>query len=170
VSKEERDKLIVDNMRLVYYLIQRYYPGNLANEDVKQEGMLGLIKAANNWDESKSKFSSYASLCILGQIRWYFKREKKHSHVVSLNNVSKTTDGEEVEYGDTLVGKSDVDLTMAYFDEFYESLDEIDKEILELSVDHNQKEIGEVVGLCQTAVYTRKQNLRKKWRKFNGND
>ena len=90
-----KEKLIEDNMKLVYFIVHKYYPAFGKNEDVIQEGMVGLVKAADTWDESKSKFSTYACACILTEIRTYFKQQSKHQNVLSLDKVLPNSKREE---------------------------------------------------------------------------
>lgn len=81
----DKNKLIEDNMNLVYYLISRYYPTFIKDEDLIQCGMVGLCKAANSSNAIKYKFSTYASACILNEIKSEFIRRKKYAKEESLN-------------------------------------------------------------------------------------
>lgn len=172
ISNEEREKLITDNMRLVYYLISRYYPNCISNEDVIQEGMLGLVQAADNWDETKSKFSTYASIRILGSVRDYFKKEKKHIETVSIDEVCHTDElGHKLTIMDTIVGEDDMNFTNACLAEFYQSLDEVDRTILELNMQgYIYSEITQHVNLSINQVGRRIKKLRQKWREFYENN
>ena len=56
-----RELFIESNLRLVVYIAKRYVDRGLSFLDLIQEGNLGLIKAVDNYDISKSyKFSTYA--------------------------------------------------------------------------------------------------------------
>lgn len=66
-SREERNRLVEENRALVFWVLRRYLPPHLADdEDVQQSAMLGLIYAADRWDESRGRFSTYAVRCIWG--------------------------------------------------------------------------------------------------------
>ena len=162
----EKEALITDNMKLVYYLVSRYYPRYIQNEDVIQEGMLGLVQAAAEWDETRSKFSTYASTCILNQIRYYFRREKNQVDTVSLDEVCYVDEEEnKMTIMDTLVGEEDVDLAESYFADFYQKLDDRDKMILELSWQgYTQLEIAQQVNLSRQNVGWRLNKLKQQWR------
>lgn len=69
----ERDNLILNNMRLVYTISKKYKPVFFEFEDIVQYGMLGLIHAANNFKEGNGKFKDYASVCIEGKIKSAFR-------------------------------------------------------------------------------------------------
>lgn len=66
-------RLFSDNVGLVHMVVRemrgRATPG-FDVEDMTQEGMLGLLHAARNWDPARGfRFSSYAVPCIRGAIR-----------------------------------------------------------------------------------------------------
>ena len=68
--KRARDKMINGNLRLVLSVIQRFTSRGENPDDLFQVGVIGLIKAIDNFDESKGfKFSTYAVPAILGEIK-----------------------------------------------------------------------------------------------------
>ena len=170
-TNEERDALITDNMKLVYYLISRYYPKYIKNEDVIQEGLLGLVQAAATWDETGSKFSTYASTCILNQIRYYFRREKNQLDTVSLDEVCHVEeDGSKIILLDTLVGEENINLAESCIMDFYDSLSDENKLILELSMDLTHKEIGEQLNLPRSTVTKRLLKIKQDCIQFYENN
>lgn len=71
------DELITKNMKLVYHIIRKDYPQYFHDEDVISAGMLGLVEAANRYDQTKGRFSSFASHRIIGAIKdELFNRER----------------------------------------------------------------------------------------------
>lgn len=61
--------IVKDNEMLVYSIIKGFANAN-NKEDLYQVGMMGLIKAYENYDSSKgAKFSTYAYMYILGEIK-----------------------------------------------------------------------------------------------------
>ena len=107
MSTLTKQQLIEDNMGLVYSLIAREYPTYLHDEDIIQSGMLGLCKAAEKWDESKSKFSTFANICVRSEIQVEFRRRAKHQGVLSLD-YEVDNEGERTTFGDFIVGDEDV--------------------------------------------------------------
>lgn len=76
-------------MQLVYYLVHKYYPTYAKDEDIIQSGMLGLVKAANNYDDSKSKFSTYAGVVICREIAQELKNREKEKQTISLERLQE---------------------------------------------------------------------------------
>lgn len=166
----EKNKLIEDNMKLVYYLVNKHYPTYLKNEDVIQEGMVGLCKAADTFDESKGKFVTFAGRCILNQIGIYFRTMNKQIGVMSLNKEVKNDDGDTVSFIEMLVGDEDVDFSYMDYKLFYDSLTEKEKQLLQLHLDHSQREIADILGVTPPTVSKTLKRIKFKWRKFYGSN
>jgi len=78
-SKEARDKLIRGNLRLVLSVIQKFTGRGEDIDDLFQIGVVGLIKAINNFDLSKEvRFSTYCVPMISGELRRHLR---DYSHV-----------------------------------------------------------------------------------------
>lgn len=73
-SKEAKDKLINGNLRLVLSVIQRFANRGEDVDDLFQIGVVGLIKAINNFDMSKDvRFSTYCVPMISGELRRFLR-------------------------------------------------------------------------------------------------
>ncbi len=74
-----RYQLIDLHLPLVNKLVKqfKYYPRVLQKEDLYQEGILGLIKALNNYEDLGYNFISYATPTIKSEIRELIR--KSHS-------------------------------------------------------------------------------------------
>lgn len=83
----DRDKLIQDNIPFVYYIIHKYYPTFSKDEDIIQSGMVGLVKAANKFDASKGKFSTYAGVIIKNEIAKELKLRVNDSITIPLSQL-----------------------------------------------------------------------------------
>ncbi|MGI6213290.1 MAG: sigma-70 family RNA polymerase sigma factor [Christensenellales bacterium] len=69
-----RQEFLLGNMRLVLSLIQRFSNCRECGDDLFQVGMLGLIKALDNFNiDMNVMFSTYAVPMILGEIRRYLR-------------------------------------------------------------------------------------------------
>lgn len=73
-EKYLRDKFIEGNMRLVLSMVQRFRTDKVSADDLFQVGILGLIKALDNFNINLNvKFSTYAVPMILGEIKRYIR-------------------------------------------------------------------------------------------------
>lgn len=74
-DKKAREELIRGNLRLVLSVIQKFIGRNNASaDDLFQVGVVGLIKAIDNFDLTLDvKFSTYAVPMISGELRRYLR-------------------------------------------------------------------------------------------------
>ncbi len=73
-SKRARDEMINGNLRLVLSVIQRFTGRGENPDDLFQVGVIGLIKAIDNFDaELDVRFSTYGVPMIIGEIRRYLR-------------------------------------------------------------------------------------------------
>ena len=73
-DKAARDKLVEENMRLVYSIAKRYLGCGYEMEDLSQIGCIGLIKAIDKFDTSYNvQFSTYAVPVIAGEIKRFLR-------------------------------------------------------------------------------------------------
>lgn len=81
----EQDKLVLDNMKLVYFLVNNKFYNN---EDFIEVGIIGLIKGVRSYDSSRGfKLSTYLSRCIINEINMYIRNNAKRKNDVSLDNM-----------------------------------------------------------------------------------
>ena len=113
--------------------------------------MLGLCKAAEKWDEKKSKFSTFAVICIRSEIQLEFRRRAKHQGILSLD-YEVENDGERTTFGDFIVGEEDV--SYVDFGVDLESLNPKEQLIAELltnNVEHD--EIVDRLGVSKPCIW-----------------
>ena len=73
-SKRARDEMINGNLKLVLSVIHRFRNRGEELDDLFQVGVIGLIKAINNFDPDLNvKFSAYGVPMILGELRRYLR-------------------------------------------------------------------------------------------------
>ena len=69
MDEKDRKRLIEENIPLVGFVMSRIkggFPDGMTEEDVYQEGCIGLIKAVDQYREEKGPFSTYACHKIRG--------------------------------------------------------------------------------------------------------
>lgn len=72
--KVARDKMIKGNLRLVLSVIQRFTNRGENLDDLFQVGVIGLIKAIDNFDTSLDvRFSTYGVPMIIGEVRRFLR-------------------------------------------------------------------------------------------------
>jgi RNA polymerase sporulation-specific sigma factor len=69
-----REKLVKSNFRLVFNIVKRFEGRGYDQDDLFQIGVIGLIKAIDNFDPAfQVKFSTYAVPLIIGEIRRFLR-------------------------------------------------------------------------------------------------
>ncbi len=80
-DRSARDRLIRGNLRLVLSVMQRFMGKGESSDDLFQVGVIGLIKAIDNFKPDFGvKLSTYAVPMILGEIKRYL-RDYRHVRV-----------------------------------------------------------------------------------------
>ncbi|MCD6177063.1 MAG: sigma-70 family RNA polymerase sigma factor [Candidatus Cloacimonetes bacterium] len=75
-----KEKIVTEYLPLVRSIAAKYNKLRIPQEDLEQEGMIGLLKAANKYEENRgAKFSTYATYWIKKYILAAVDKEKKHS-------------------------------------------------------------------------------------------
>lgn len=70
----KREEFISENLGLVHACVKRFKGRGIDYDDLYQSGCIGLVKAFDNFDESRGfKFSTYAVPVILGEIKRLFR-------------------------------------------------------------------------------------------------
>jgi len=104
MTKQERDQFIEDNLPLVNKIASKYVKANTSRcfDDIFQIGCMGLIKAADKFDNTLGfKFSTYAYRLIEGEIINNVNR--KEERMVDTIGIEEYVNGYEgLTIGDTL--------------------------------------------------------------------
>lgn len=73
-DKKARDRLIEENMGLIWNIVRRFKHRGVELEDLFQIGSIGLIKAIDKFDSSyEVQLSTYAVPMIMGEIKRYLR-------------------------------------------------------------------------------------------------
>lgn len=160
----EFETLVVENRKLVYFLLNRYYPTFRYDEDLKQCGMIGLIKAAKSYNLEDDRFSSFASKCILNEIRNELRNRLPETKV-------QTKDISECTY---LFVDTNLYNNQSYFEltdhilTFCSMLDDEYKLLFDLRLaDKSNSEIAEVMGVSRKTVDRKLKQLKVLWDNYD---
>ena len=149
------------------------------NEDLIQEGMIGLIKAVRDYDISqRASFASFAELCVSRQMYTAIEASKRKKHIplnsyVSLYEEGESTDEEkklplidtiepEIENNPEALyfGK---EFTEAFVDELKQNLSALENHVLYLHLlGTDYKTIAELLGKSPKAIDNALQRIRNK--------
>lgn len=73
-DKEARDRLIMENVGLIWSIVRRFMGRGCELEDLFQIGCIGLMKAVDKFDTSfEVRFSTYAVPMIMGEVRRFLR-------------------------------------------------------------------------------------------------
>ena len=164
----DKHKLIEENMKLVYFTINKQFPSYIHDEDVIQHGMIGLCKAANTWKEGGAQFSTYAVNCIRVEIYNAFRYERNHPYPKLSLDYDYSMDDDNCSLGELIQGDEDV----KYFDlfELMDKLTPTEQKILTLLQEGmSQRDIAKVIGLTHQRISQLVRKIRLLWRDVYGN-
>lgn len=146
-----KEELIKQNMKLAYMLANRYYKvchTKVEFEEIRSASFLGLVKAANSFDEDKGlAFSTFAFTCIKNEILIYLKSVRKHQttsifsqfgeDMILLDTIANIDIAE-----DTIFNKLEVELLYKYINE----LPDLEKKVLLYHLQGKTiKQIGDIL-------------------------
>jgi RNA polymerase sigma factor (sigma-70 family) len=88
-----KEEIVIEYLPLVRSIATKYNKLGVPHEDLEQEGMIGLLEAADKYDVSKgAKFSTYATFWIKKNILEAVEKEKKSTYKTSALNEEITED------------------------------------------------------------------------------
>lgn len=171
-DSEQVNRLVEDNLKLVHFIVRRYYPDFATDEDIIQVGSIGLIKAAKTWDEERTKFSTYASICIKNEVGTYlrdhvFNEPVLYSLDFELSEMPEFSDS-NLTLGDTI---EDLNAELAfeniYDDAFLFTLKEKERIMVQYRrLGYFQSEIAEALGVNQSHVSRTLRSIKRKWERI----
>ena len=159
-GQENRDKLIVHNLRLVVYIARKFDSAAVNIEDLISIGTIGLIKAVNTFCPDKNiKLATYASRCIENEILMYLRKNASQKNEVSIDEpLNIDWDGNELllcdEVGRGIEQEDERYLLLSFVCE----LPPREKQIMEMRFgmngyeEYTQKEVADALGISQSYI------------------
>ena len=182
-NQEIMDYLMVKYKSMVRKKARAMYLLGGENEDLIQEGMIGLIKAVRDFDVTqKTSFSSFAELCVSRQMYSAIEASNRKKHLPLNSYISLYEDSEQEGEGrslpliDTIESSKENDPEVLYFGkEHTEAFAEQLKELLSPLENHvlylhlmgtDYRTIAELLGKSPKSVDNALQRIKTKAQKI----
>lgn len=161
------EELYFENEALVYHVLHKKFPMSRFDDDFQQIARLGLWKACLRYDETKSKFSTYAVPAIENEIKMELRKMSRKPIEISLDDFVKDTsdDADRLTISGTCIGEQDVEfIDTTWVDK---ELTDRQKRILSLLYDGMvQADIAREIGISQTMVSREVAKIRNVAQKY----
>ncbi|MER0283478.1 sigma-70 family RNA polymerase sigma factor [Clostridioides difficile] len=169
---EERNKLFEGHIKLIWFVINKYYNFFLIDyphlkEDLFQEAAIGMWKATKCYDEKRGKFSTIARICILGNLNKFLTRYAKKHYRNDIDSIEKSIhrkrSGEEMKIKDSLEADSNIE-NIYVIEDFINRSDvkDIQTIIRFRKQGYTQEEIANIMKINRVVISNRIKKLRKK--------
>ena len=162
----DKEEMFINNMNLVYHVLNKNYSYLAHDEDIIQEGMIGLWKACLHYDPLKSEFSTFAYKCILNSIRYELRKQGKYYNIKFVSFDNPVSDDSSIDLEQLLPSKSDELADAEYRTALQcalESLNERDRQIIILLIQGwKQVAVAEKFGITQAQVSRIKKKLKSR--------
>lgn len=173
-NEEAYNHIAARYRNFVYAKARSYYIIGGENEDLVQEGMIGLYKAVRDFDHSKSSFKTFAKLCVSRQILTAVKNSArdKHKPLNTYISINIDTNDSDSKYFDIPDEKHSVNPENVVIDRenvsgieglINRTLSKLELEVLALHLDGlSYQDIAQKIGREPKVVDNAIQRIRKK--------
>lgn len=164
ILTKEQQELVEKNHNLIYYALNKF---SVPAEEYYGICAIGLCKAACTYNSQASRFSTYALNVILNEIRMGKRQERKQAKLnqISMDEEWTNTKEDSVTLHEILSTKMDVEDEIISF-KLPDILTPDEMRVVKyLYMDYKQKEIAEIIGVCQSVVSRRIKSIKDKLRK-----
>lgn len=174
-NKEALDTILKVYIDLVSINAKKYFIIGAEQEDLIQEGVLGLLKAIKSYDKEKSQFKTFAILCIRNQIITAIKAANRQKNSI-LNEaiLNSTNSGEKEELDDYKYAKiedyknpEEIYLMKEKLNNFMtyinENLSKLEKEVFNYMIrGYSYREIAKILSKELKTIDNAMQRIRNK--------
>ena len=170
-DSEAIDWILKEYSKILSFNAQKYYLIGAEQEDLLQEGILGLLKAIKFYDETKSSFSSFAFLCIRREMISAIRKANTQKNSVlneALITSSMIEDGSDVDnYISSENNPEEAYLLKEEIKEFKNFSDKnfskFEKEVLKYLIrGYSYREIAKILSKNLKSIDNTIQRIRKK--------
>lgn len=178
-DSEAVNKILKEYTKLLDFNAQKYYLLGGEQEDLVQEGVLGLLKAIKYYDETKSSFSSFANLCIRREMITAIKRANSQKNMILNEAVKNNKKIEKLEYEEESYELDNYEsleatpeealLLKEKIEEFKKfsvnNFSKFEKEVLNYLIrGYSYREIAQILTKDLKSIDNTIQRIRKKWK------
>lgn len=170
-NKLQTDELIKHYTPLVESIASKYNTSPLEQEDLVQEGMIGLLAAIKSYDRSRGAgFRTYASVCIDNSIqtslrKFYRQKDIPLQNIVEYQEEEIPESRVNISAEDAFIAKESVSLLTKVL---RENLSDFENEVLRLHiVGCRYNEIATRLSKTPKAIDNALQRIRKKLSSFS---
>ena len=170
-DSEAIDWILKEYSKILSFNAQKYYLIGAEQEDLLQEGILGLLKAIKFYDETKSSFSSFAFLCIRREMISAIRKANTQKNSIlneALTTSSMIEDGSDVDnYISSENNPEEAYLLKEEIKEFKNFSDKnfskLEKEVLKYLIrGYSYREIAKILSKNLKSIDNTIQRIRKK--------
>ncbi len=166
-EEEQREQLIIHNLRLVVYIAKKFEGPSANVEDLISIGTIGLMKAVKTFQPERNiKVATYASRCIENEILMYLRKMNNVKTEISIDEpLSVDWDGNELLLSDILGSDGEeINHDLEMEDErqllmrVINELNPREKIIMEMRFglghfeEHTQKQVADQMGISQSYI------------------
>ena len=163
-DKSAENALVLRYLRLVCIKAQLCSGPAADSDDLRQEGLLGLLSAIAAFDPAKGvKFSTFAETCIVNRMYSFISKSRRNS--------SESLDTEMTEMLPAEETPESIYLSKEFYSELFntipEVLSETERKVFDLCLSGDSyKQTAQKLGMSVKAVDNAMQRVRRKLRKL----
>ena len=165
-SREDAERLYLENEKLIYGALYQYFPALAFDEDIQQIAGIGLWKACLNYNADKSCFSTAAYKFIKTEVLQELRKRRRRGKIATIPFTALvcdlTTEGRE-ELDILAISPSLDDIDWCDAETFWASLTERQQFIVKARISGLiDEEIAAALGLSRTLIIHEKKSIRRK--------
>ncbi|MCM1229075.1 MAG: sigma-70 family RNA polymerase sigma factor [Ruminococcus flavefaciens] len=163
-DKKAVSTLVFRYLKLIFFKAGIYTVPETDSDDLRQEGLMGLLRAIASFDMNRGvKFSTFAEVCIVNQMKTFLAKSRKNPvSCESLDDISADSISEEKTPESIYIDKE-------FFSELWHAVDSIlsetERKIFTLVIEgRSYGETARILGISDKAVDNAMQRARRKIR------
>jgi RNA polymerase sigma factor (sigma-70 family) len=165
-SRDDAERRYLENEKLIYGALHKYFPALASDEDIQQIAGIGLWKACLNYDADKSCFSTAAYKFIKTEVLQELRKRRRRGKIATIPFTALvcdlTTEGRE-ELDILAISPSLDDIDWCDAETFWASLTERQQFIVKARISGLiDEEIAAALGLSRTLIIHEKKSIRRK--------